>query len=77
MSVLAEHGYQPRLGEDAVLRLRNCPFHRLAEQHGDLVCGMNLGLIEGMAAGLGAGGMRPVLDKRPGYCSVAIGVDRP
>jgi predicted ArsR family transcriptional regulator len=70
---LAGHGYEPRLGDDGVIRLRNCPFHQLAEHHRDVVCGMNLGLIEGILAGLGAGGLRPVLDPRPGHCCVTIG----
>ena len=74
---LAGHGFEPRRGEDGVIRLRNCPFHRLAEQHRDVVCGMNLGLIQGILTGLGAEGLRPALDSRPGHCCVAIGADRP
>jgi predicted ArsR family transcriptional regulator len=73
---LAGHGYEPRRGDDGVIRLRNCPFHRLAEHHKDVVCGMNLGLIEGIVAGLGTHGLRPVLDPRPGHCCVAIGADQ-
>jgi predicted ArsR family transcriptional regulator len=73
---LAEHGYEPRCDGD-VIRLRNCPFHQLAEQHKDVVCGMNLGLIEGLLAGLGCDSLRPALDPRPGHCCVAIGADRP
>jgi predicted ArsR family transcriptional regulator len=73
---LAGHGYEPRRGDDGVIRLRNCPFHQLAEQHKDVVCGMNLGLIEGIVTGLGADGLRPVLDPRPGHCCVAIGADQ-
>jgi predicted ArsR family transcriptional regulator len=72
---LAGHGYEPRHGEDGVIRLRNCPFHQLVEHHRDVVCGMNLGLIEGILAGLGAEGLRPVLDPQPGHCCVAIGAD--
>jgi predicted ArsR family transcriptional regulator len=72
---LAGHGYEPRRGDDGVIRLRNCPFHQLAEHHREVVCGMNLGLIEGILAGLGADGLRPVLDPRPGHCCVAIGAD--
>ena len=75
--VLAGHGYEPRRGEDGVIRLRNCPFHQLAEHHRDVVCGMNLGLIEGIVAGLGAEGLRPVLDPQPGHCCVTIGADQP
>jgi len=74
---LAGHGYEPSRGGDGVIRLRNCPFHQLAEQHHDVVCGMNLGLIEGILAGLGAAGLRPVLDPQPGHCCVAIGADQP
>ena len=74
---LAGHGYEPRRAEDGVIRLRNCPFHQLAEQHRDVVCGMNLGLIEGILAGLGADGLRPVLDPQPGHCCVVIGADQP
>ena len=74
---LAGHGYEPRRGDDGVIRLRNCPFHQLAEQHRDVVCGMNLGLIEGIVTGLGADGLRPALDPRPGQCCVAIGTDQP
>jgi predicted ArsR family transcriptional regulator len=74
---LAGHGYEPRRGDDGVIRLRNCPFHQLAEQYRDVTCGMNLGLIQGILAGLGADGLRPVLDPQPGHCCVAIGADQP
>jgi predicted ArsR family transcriptional regulator len=74
---LAEHGYEPRRDDDDIIRLRNCPFHQLARQHKDVVCRMNLGLIEGLLAGLGSDGLHPALDPRPGHCCVAIGVDRP
>ncbi|MGH3151570.1 MAG: helix-turn-helix transcriptional regulator [Streptosporangiaceae bacterium] len=70
---LAEHGYEPRCDSDGVIRLGNCPFHQLAEQHRELVCGMNLGLLEGLLAGLEVTGCCAVLDPRPGHCCVAIG----
>jgi len=73
---LAQQGYEPSRGGDGVIRLRNCPFHQLAERHRDVVCGMNLALVEGMVTGLGADRWRPVLDPRPGHCCVAIGDDR-
>ena len=75
-SVLAEHGYEPSRGEDGVIRLRNCPFHQLAERHRDVVCGMNLALVEGLVEGLGANGWRPGLDPQRDHCCVAIGGDR-
>jgi predicted ArsR family transcriptional regulator len=73
---LAQQGYEPSRGGDGVIRLRNCPFHQLAERHRDVVCGMNLALVEGLVAGLGADGWQPVLDPWPGHCCVAIGGDR-
>jgi predicted ArsR family transcriptional regulator len=74
--LLTQQGYEPCRGGDGVIRLRNCPFHQLAEEHRDVVCGMNLALVEGLFAGLGADGWRPALDPRPGQCCVAIGGDR-
>src|SRR3984957_2262531 len=53
--VLSAHGYAPavqRADRGAVIRLRNCPFHHLAQRQRDLVCGMNLSLISGMLDGL-------------------------
>jgi predicted ArsR family transcriptional regulator len=75
-SVLARQGYEPCRGGDGIIRLRNCPFHQLAERHREVVCGMNLTLVEGLVEGLGADGWRPVLDPRPGYCCVALGSER-
>jgi predicted ArsR family transcriptional regulator len=74
---LARQGYEPCRGGDGVIRLRNCPFHQLAERHREVVCGMNLTLIEGLVEGLGADETHPVLDPRPGYCCVALGGERP
>ena len=74
--VLTQQGYEPSGGADGVIRLRNCPFHQLTEQHREVVCGMNLALVEGLVEGLGAGGLRPGLDPRPGRCCVSIGGER-
>jgi len=74
--VLTQQGYEPCGGADGVIRLRNCPFHQLTEQHREVVCGMNLALVDGLVDGLGAGGLRPVLDPQPGHCCVAIGGER-
>ena len=74
--VLTQQGYEPCRGADGVIRLRNCPFHQLTEQHREVVCGMNLALVEGLVAGLGADGWRPALDPQPGHCCVAIGGER-
>jgi predicted ArsR family transcriptional regulator len=70
-AALREHGFEP-WQDDGTVRLNNCPFHRLAARHPGLVCGMNLALIEGLVAGLGASGIRPALDPRPGRCCVVV-----
>jgi predicted ArsR family transcriptional regulator len=74
--LLTQQGYEPCHGGDGVIRLRNCPFHQLAEEHRDVVCEMNLALVEGLFAGLGADRWHPSLDPRPGHCCVAIGGER-
>ncbi|MFJ2786779.1 MULTISPECIES: helix-turn-helix domain-containing protein [unclassified Streptomyces] len=54
----------------AVVRMRNCPFHSVAERFPPLVCGMNLALLEGL---LGTGGaVRARMDSRPGECCVVV-----
>ncbi|MFE5943889.1 helix-turn-helix transcriptional regulator [Streptomyces sp. NPDC056480] len=54
----------------ATLRMRNCPFHAVAERFPPLVCGMNLALLEGL---LGTdGSVRARMDARPGECCVVV-----
>jgi predicted ArsR family transcriptional regulator len=68
---LAAQGYQPyRDGADT--RLRNCPFHVLADRYPPLICGMNLALLEGLLAGAAAATLEARLDPRPGDCCVAL-----
>ena len=71
MASLVANGYEPSQ-EAGEIRLRNCPFHYLATEHRQLVCGMNLALIEGVVAGLDVPGIKPVLDPQPGMCCVAL-----
>lgn len=69
--VLRERGYEPyRDGE--VLRLRNCPFHLLSEEHPLLVCSMNLALCQGLLRGLGEPEIEARADPRPGECCVSF-----
>jgi predicted ArsR family transcriptional regulator len=71
---LTERGYEPYDSTDGDIRLRNCPFDRLAEGHRDLVCGANLASLEGVVDQLDLGGeLRPRLEPRPGECCVALG----
>ena len=67
---LAQQGFEP-FDDGGVVRLGNCPFHQLARDHTELVCGMNLALLSGVVEAL-APGARPRLDPAPDRCCVAI-----
>lgn len=71
VAVLETLGYEPR-PTGGVVTMANCPFHVLAAEHPELVCGMNLHLLEGLAeaAGLASGTAR--LDPAPGRCCVTL-----
>jgi predicted ArsR family transcriptional regulator len=69
--VLAESGYEPR-GDETGITLANCPFHALARDFTDLVCGMNLDLMDGLVDGLGTAALDPQLDPAPGRCCVRL-----
>jgi predicted ArsR family transcriptional regulator len=69
---LAAFGYQP-YHDGADVRLRNCPFHALAERHRELVCGMNLALLEGVLEGMEGGTLDARRVGAPSGCCVAIG----
>lgn len=73
LQVLARHGYEPELGARGEIALLNCPFHRLAEEHRSLVCGMNLDFLAGLLDGLGPSDRLDArLQPEPGYCCVRI-----
>jgi predicted ArsR family transcriptional regulator len=73
LEVLAQHGYQPELREHDEIALANCPFHRLAEQHRTLVCGMNLDFLGGLLDGIGqTDRLTARLAPEPGFCCVRI-----
>lgn len=73
-ATLVAHGYEPIEVAPGVIRLRNCPFERLAEDHRDLVCHMNLAIFGGLASELGGDRLCPVLDPRAGECCVVLQV---
>jgi predicted ArsR family transcriptional regulator len=72
IAALARQGYEPEV-DGSVIRLRNCPFHRLAEQFPPLVCGMNLALLDGLLDGLGADATAR-LDPTPRHCCVVLDI---
>ena len=72
MEVLEEYGFEPFTTDGPTIRLRNCPFDALAREHEELVCGMNLSLLQGVVLGLEAAGIGTRLDPQPGTCCVAL-----
>jgi predicted ArsR family transcriptional regulator len=71
VDLLEDNGYEPQVAAGDVI-LRNCPFHALAQEHTELVCGMNLHLLEGVLAGLGRTGLQANLDPAPSRCCVRL-----
>jgi predicted ArsR family transcriptional regulator len=72
LSVLAEHGYEPREGDGDVV-LVNCPFDAMAREHTELVCEINEAYVSGIVEGLGcADEVDAVLDPGEGRCCVRV-----
>jgi predicted ArsR family transcriptional regulator len=72
IAALEASGYEPFADASGSIRLRNCPFHALVEEHRTLVCGTNLELARGVVAGAGATDWEARLDPQPGLCCVAF-----
>ncbi|TDU87239.1 putative ArsR family transcriptional regulator [Kribbella voronezhensis] len=71
VQVLERQGFEPRQDGPDIL-LGNCPFHQLANEHPQLVCGMNLQLIEGLLDGLGDADREALLAPSAGNCCVRL-----
>lgn len=69
-NVLEDTGFEPRPDGAGGIILANCPFHRLARQHTDIVCDLNLELLRGAAEGADHREHTIVLDPEPGRCCV-------
>jgi predicted ArsR family transcriptional regulator len=67
---LRARGFEPETRGDGVTVLHNCPFHQLAEQHTELICGMNLCLLDTAVTELDGTGLRAELEPEDGYCCV-------
>jgi len=72
VEVLTRHGYEPRPAARGEIALVNCPFHRLAEEHRELVCGMNRDFLAGLVDGLAPGTFTARLIPEPGHCCVRL-----
>jgi len=70
---LAARGYEPHDDPDGTIRLRNCPFDRIAAHHPQLICGANHAMLQGLTDQLdGDPPIQAVLDPQPGRCCVAL-----
>lgn len=71
IDLLAAEGYEPRPGDDEVV-LVNCPFHVLVTDHPELVCRMNLAVLEGFTAAVPDAGLTARLQPADGACCVRL-----
>lgn len=73
--LLVRQGYEPVI-EDGSISLLNCPFHALVAEHAQLVCSMNLALLDGLTGETGDGELEATLQPAPGRCCVVINIGR-
>jgi predicted ArsR family transcriptional regulator len=65
-------GYEPVADDDGGYRLTNCPFHRLAARHTDLICSANVAFVGAISDE--SPDRRPVwLEPATGGCCVRVG----
>jgi predicted ArsR family transcriptional regulator len=71
---LANRGYEPYEDADGTIRLRNCPFDRIAARHRLLVCGANYAMLQALTERVDGDppAVRAVLDPQPGRCCVVV-----
>jgi predicted ArsR family transcriptional regulator len=69
---LAAEGYEPQPDGAGGYVLVNCPFHRLAEGHEEVVCAMNGAFLSGAAAGCGVPEDRVAKNRAAGQCCARI-----
>jgi len=74
VEALAAVGFEPRREGGSVV-LRNCPFHALAADHLQLVCGLNHALMTGLVDELHAPGVHARLDPAEGRCCVVLSTE--
>jgi predicted ArsR family transcriptional regulator len=72
LDVLEHHGFEPRADDDGTVVLQNCPFHQLAQQHRELICGMNHCLLDAAIENVGQTGLVARLEREAGLCCVKL-----
>ena len=69
VGTLTACGFEPRQTPDGI-RLVNCPFHALAQEQTELVCGLNRSFVQGLVEAHGCDDTRATLTPTPGECCV-------
>jgi predicted ArsR family transcriptional regulator len=69
---LRERGFEPESVLDGRVILHNCPFHHLAQEHTDLICGMNLCVFNALIDELGTASLSARLEPDPEQCCVQL-----
>jgi predicted ArsR family transcriptional regulator len=70
--ILGERGFEPQTADHGALRLRNCPFDALSADYRDVVCPMNLSMMQGLVEGLGPSLLEAIPEPKTGMCCVAF-----
>ncbi len=70
--MLIETGYSPEPDGQGGYLLANCPFHRLARNHTDVICGLNGALLTGALQGCADSTHRIVPDPDGPHCCARI-----
>ena len=76
-AALVAGGFEPRPDAAGGVVMGNCPFHRLAQKHTELVCELNYQLLDGVAQGVPGCGRRIVADPGAGRCCIRVFADQP
>lgn len=71
IDALFDQGFEP-VDDGETIVLRNCPFHRLAQEHTELVCGLNLCVLRSVLDDVGGTGLRAELEPEDGFCCVRL-----
>jgi predicted ArsR family transcriptional regulator len=72
VDALAETGYEPRDDGAGGLTLVNCPFHRLAASHTEIICHANVALLSGAVEGAGDSEHAVVFEPSATHCCVHV-----
>jgi predicted ArsR family transcriptional regulator len=70
--VLKDNGYEPQLDDAGDTVMGNCPFHRLVEQHSEIVCALNVELLRGAVDGIGDTEHAILHEPDSGRCCVKV-----